>query len=80
MEVNDNLKASWLNRKNFSKEYNQSEKCDLNIKKRQKKVLKKKEFINLPLRHSVKNWPKTNKACKYVICRLLLNGKKLSYN
>ena len=57
MEMNDILKVSWLNRKNFSTEYNQSEKYDLNIKKR-KKILKKKEFINLPLRHSVKNWPK----------------------
>lgn len=37
MEVDDILKASSLNRKNFSKEYNQSEKCDLNIKKRKKK-------------------------------------------
>lgn len=61
MEVNDILKASWLNRKNFSKEYNQSEKCDLNIKKR-KKILKKKEFINLTLRHSVKNWPKNKQS------------------
>ena len=59
MEVNDILKASSLNRKNFSKEYNQSEKCDLNIKKRKKK---KKEFINLPLRHSVKKWPKNKQS------------------
>ena len=42
MEVNDILKASWLNRKNFSKEYNQSEKCDLNIKKRKKNTKKKR--------------------------------------
>ena len=48
-------------RKNFSKEYNQSEKCDLNIKKR-KKNTKKKEFINLPLRHSVKNLPKNKQS------------------
>ena len=61
MEVNDILKASWLNRKNFSKEYNRSEKCDLNIKKR-KKNTKKKEFINLPLRHSVKNLPKNKQS------------------
>ena len=61
MEVNDILKASWLNRRNFSKEYNQSEKCDLNVKKR-KKNTKKKELINLSLRHSVKNLPKNKQS------------------
>lgn len=42
MEMNDILKASWLNRKNFSTEYNQSEKYDLNIKKRNKNTKKER--------------------------------------
>ena len=79
MEVNDILKASWLNRKNFSKEYNQSEKCDLNIKKRKKNTKKKSSLICLCVIQS-KICLKTNKACKYVICRFLLNGKKVSYD
>lgn len=48
--------------------------------KKEKKILKKKSSLICLCVIQSKICLKTNKACKYDICRFLLNGKKVSYD